>query len=104
VRNLSDDEFKATTAPAPVQVGPNEEPPFDFWAYFDAIAADDFAGHDFSDGGVSYAWRMPETAYEHVLVECEQSNVFMALVLDVAAGTVVGHHLLDLNEIYGLNG
>ena len=84
------------------RVALDEEPPFDFWAYVDAIPEEDFAGHDFSAGGVSYAWNMRGTAYQHVLVECETPNVFLVLVLDVAAQSVAGHHLLDLNRRYGL--
>lgn len=98
---LSEDEYKATYAPHPVQLGPDEEPPFDFWPYFEAIPSADFGGHDFSAGVVPYVWRMPETVYEHVLVQCETPNVFLVLVLDMGSHSVVGHHLLDLNQIYG---
>jgi hypothetical protein len=51
---------------------------------------------------VTHAWRMPGTAYEHVLVRCRTPDVFLVLVLDVAGHTVVGHRLLDLNQVYGL--
>lgn len=33
---------------------------------------------------------------------CDSANVFLMLVLDLAAATVHGHHLLDLNQVYGL--
>jgi hypothetical protein len=100
VRKLSADEFKATTGPAPVRVGVDEAPPFDFWGYFDAIPEEDFGGHDFSAGRVEYAWRMP--VHEHVLVNCGRPNVYLVLVLYLDARRVAGHHLLDLNEIYGV--
>jgi hypothetical protein len=45
---------------------------------------------------------MPESGYQHVLVECEMPNVFLVLVLDVVDDSIVGHHLLDLNRVYGL--
>jgi len=99
---LTEDDYKATVALPPIGVDPDEEPPFDFWPYFEAIPPEDFGGHDFSAGAVPYVWRMPESVYEHVLVECETPNVFLVLVLDVIGGSVVGHHLLDLNRLYGL--
>ncbi|MEN3614799.1 hypothetical protein [Plantactinospora sp. ZYX-F-223] len=99
---LTEDDYKATMALHPIRVDPDEEPPFDFWPYFEAIPPEDFGGHDFSAGAVPYAWRMPESVYEHVLVRCETPNVFLVLVLDVIGGSVVGHHLLDLNRLYGL--
>jgi hypothetical protein len=102
VRRLTDEEFKATAVRGAEQVGLDEEPPFDFWGYFEAIPPEDFGGHDFSAGRVSYAWNMRGTAYQHVLVECGTPNVFLVLVLDVPGRSVLGHHLLDLNRLYGL--
>jgi hypothetical protein len=102
MRRLTDDEFKATAVPEAERVGLDEEPPFDFWEYFEAIPREDFGKHDFSEGRVSYAWNMRGTAYQHVLVECETPDVFLALVLDVPGRSVAGHHLLDLNRLYGL--
>ena len=99
---LTEEDYKATWAPHPHRVDPNEEPPFDFWPYFEAIPPEDFGGHDFSAGAVPYAWRMRDSTYEHVLVGCETPNVFLVLVLDVIGRSVVGHHLLDLNRLYGL--
>jgi hypothetical protein len=102
VRRLSEEEFKATIAPEKELVDLGEEPPFDFWEYFEAIPVEDFGEHDFSEGRVPYAWEMRGTAYQHVLVECETPNVFLVLVLDVPGRLVAGHHLLDLNRLYGL--
>jgi hypothetical protein len=102
MRRLTEEEFKATYAPGAERVGLDEEPPFDFWEYFEAIPPEDFGEHDFSEGQASYAWNMRGTAYQHVLVECETPNVFLVLVLDVPARSVAGHHLLDLNRLYGL--
>ena len=102
MRKLNEDEYKATVTPNPVSISPDEAPPFDFWPYFDAIPLEDLGGHDFSGGEVPYAWRMPGGSYEHVLVGCPTPNVFLVLVLDVADRSVTGHHLLDLNKLYGL--
>lgn len=52
---LSEDEYKATMSLEPRQLGAEERPPFDFWRYFDAIPRDDWEGHDFSAGTVSFA-------------------------------------------------
>ena len=102
MRRLTDDEFKATVADQRERVGLDEGPPFGFWDYFEAIPAEDLGGHDFSEGRVSYAWNMRGTAYQHVLVECGTANVFLVLVLDVPGRAVAGHHLLDLNRLYGV--
>lgn len=51
---------------------------------------------------VTHAWIMPQLAVQHVLVRSEDPNVFLALVLDLDARCVRGHHLLDLSKHYGL--
>jgi hypothetical protein len=45
---LSEDDFQATFDAHPVAVGQDDEPPFDFWPYVDAISNEDCNGHDFS--------------------------------------------------------
>ena len=101
---LTEAEYRATMDPHPVEVGPDEAPPFDFWGYFESIPHADFEGHDFSAGAVSYAWTMPATDCQHVLVRCETANVFLVLILDLRRSHVHGHHLLDLRQLYGLDG
>jgi hypothetical protein len=102
VPRLTEDEFRATVAPDPVRVGPDVAPPFDFWAYVDAVPAADLDGHDFSEGSVTYVWNMPATPYQHVLIDSRTNNVFLVVVLDLPATAVLGHHLLDLNDLYGI--
>jgi hypothetical protein len=102
VPRLSEDEFRATYDAHPVAVEQDDEPPFDFWPYFDAIPNEDCSGHDFSEGSVTHAWTMPISNYQHVLVRCDAPNVFLVLVLDLPRRQVHGHHLLDLRKLYGL--
>ena len=103
MRLLSHSEYLQTFGEARSRVPVDAEPPFDFWLYFDAIPDEDFEGHDFTPGEVDYAWRIEPRQFEHVLVRSKDQNVFMVLVLDLFAGTVYGHKLLDLNREYGLD-
>ncbi|GAA3270867.1 hypothetical protein Dvina_11490 [Dactylosporangium vinaceum] len=99
MRLLTEVEYKATMEPEPVQLGPDADPPFDFWPYFDRIPPGDLQGHDFSEGVVTYAWHMPLGNLQHVLVNCEQPSVFLVLVLDLAGNRVLGHYLLDILRV-----
>lgn len=101
---LSREQYLSTFGRPMSPAGGDGGPPFDFWPYFDAIPAADFAGHDCSAGEVESAYRDPSGRYEHVLVKSGDRNVFMALVLDLSGGRVYGHRLLDLNREYGLDG
>lgn len=78
------------------------EPPVDFWHYLGEISATDLAGHEFS-GNVTYVYEHPSGEFQHVLVNSEGKNVFLAIVLNVPARQVVGHHILNLNALYGLD-
>jgi hypothetical protein len=102
VRRLSHDEYRATTTPGPRPVGADERPLFDFWTYFDQLPREEWLGHDFSGGTVSYAYVMAGDRWQHVLVESPDKNVNLVLVLDLAATEVFGHYVLDLNQLYGL--
>ncbi|GAA2396196.1 hypothetical protein [Dactylosporangium salmoneum] len=96
MRLLSEAEYRATMEPEPIRIGAEAEPPFDFWTYVDEIPEADLGGHDFSAGNVTYAWHMPARNLQHVLVDCEQPNVFLVLVLDLDRTEVLGHYLLDI--------
>ncbi len=100
--NLSDAQFKETFSPPMRQLPPGSSPPFDFWGYVDAIPIADYLGY-LCQGDVSYVWEDFSGKFRHVLLNSQDKNVFMAVVLDLSEGKVLGHHLLNLNELYGLN-
>ncbi len=95
MKRLSEDEYLATMGSTPRRVLPAEPPPFDFWPYFDQLTAEEFDGHDFSGGRVTYVWEMPG-GWQHVLVDSEEPNTFLVLVLNVGTREVHGHHVLGL--------
>src|SRR5688572_4933727 len=100
---LSAAEFNETFKPPMQRAGPDEGPPFDFWPYVEAIPEADYGGHDCSDGSVTYVYRDPSGRYEHVLLDSDDRDVFMVVVLDREAKRVLGHRLLDLPTLYGLD-
>jgi len=99
---LSEAEFLATFAAPMQRVGDDGGPAVDFWPYVERIPAADFEGHDCSKGSVRYVWRDATGRYEHVLIDSDDRDVFMVVVLDRLAPVVIGHRLLDLGAMYGL--
>ncbi len=96
VRKLTTEEFAATRIGKPTKIEAGE-PLFDFWAYVEAIPAEDFGEYDCTAGVVGYVYRMEEK-YEHVLIQSQFAEVAMALVLDLVNKEVYGHHLLDIRK------
>lgn len=82
----------------------HENPPFDFWPYFELIPESDLEGFSFSEGIVNHVWRTVDGRFEHVLVSCEEDeNIYLVLVLDNRECAVFGHILLNLNVEYGVD-
>lgn len=100
---LSKEEYLATFGRPMQNAKPGDEPPFDFWDYFDQIPPSDFEEYDCSEGEVDIVYREPTGRFEHVLVKSDVQNVFMVLVLHRQEHNVVGHYLLNLNQEYGLS-
>lgn len=99
---LSEEQFRQTQSDSMRQLSPESAPPFDFFAYFDAIPVVDFVGYD-SDGSVTYVYEDTKGRFQHVLFNTTDKNVFMVVVLDVLRRKVRGHRLLNLNSLYGLD-
>lgn len=102
MHRLSENEFKTTFGSPMRELSPDSEPPFDFWDYVDAIPVPDFEGYT-CRGDVTYVWENSFQTFQHVLLNSEDVNVFMVIVLDVVNRKVHGHHLLNLNVLYGLD-
>ena len=100
--SLSEDQYKATVASPMRQLPPEAEPPFDFGPYFDAISPGDFASYE-CRGDVTYVWEDAAAKFQHVLFNSQDKSVFMAVILDLHDQVVVGHRLLNLNRLYGLD-
>lgn len=102
MRRISDDEWPQFFDSPMQRLPQSEQPPFDFWPYVEEIPLEDFKGHDCSEGRVEHAYRHPDGRLEHVLIDSKDPDVFMVIILDRVAKSVVGHHLLDLPALYGL--
>jgi hypothetical protein len=100
---LSSEEFDQTLQEPMYRVPLDEGPPFDFWPYVGGIPAGDFEGHDCSDGRVEYVYRHPAGRLEHVLINSENQNVFMAIIVGRQTKTVLGHRLLEFRRIYSIH-
>lgn len=95
---LTEAQFKSTMGSPMRRLGAEDQPPLDFWPYVEKIPAEDFEGHDCSEGIVTYAWENPDATYQHVLINSQQQGISMVIVLDLKAKKVYGHHLLDLHR------
>jgi hypothetical protein len=101
-RLLDATDFKATIAAPMRDVLATATNVIDIWPYVAAIPTDELLGHTIVDGCVEHVYRNGNDTFDHVLVVTKTKNVFLTVVVDLVRDTIFGHHLLDLNQEYGL--
>lgn len=101
-RLLTEDEFLATLAEPMKNITGKEWDVLDIGPYVDAVAPADLQGHSIDDGSVEDVYRAPDDRFDHVLATTKTKNVYLAILVDLKQDAIYGHHLLDLNRIYGI--
>jgi hypothetical protein len=67
------------------------------------VPSKDLWGHKLIPEQVERVYRRGDGKLDHVLVVTTTRNVFLVVVVDLIADSIIGHLLLDLNEEYGLH-
>jgi len=73
----------------------------DIWPYVDTLLDSDLEGlhpHD-----VDFVYRDGESKYDHVLLGTCEDNIYVVIIIDLGLRMITGHHLLNLNQLYGLS-
>ena len=97
---LTEVEYLATMdEPRPVDL--SQGAPFDFWPYVDSLPPRS-DGYVVEREEVSASFIMRSGRWQHVLLATDKLNVFVVLVLDLQEQVVLGHRLLNLNALYGV--
>jgi hypothetical protein len=101
-RLLSVEEFQTCFAQPMRNVTENAEPVVDIWPYVDALDLDALGLPSVNE--VNYVYRDAHERFDQVLIGSGRFNAILIVVVDRHLKTVLGHHLLDLNEAYGRQG
>ena len=101
---LDEKQFSATFAAPMRNVTSEATNVIDIWPYVDSVPSRDLRGHEVYDRFVEYVYRDALGRFDHVQVITKTKNVYLAVVVDLQHDAIYGHHLLDLNEKYGLTG
>ena len=100
---LGYEQFHATIE-APMQdVSQTAEPVLDIWPYVESVPAADLEGFILSDGIAEDVYQSSSGEFLHVLVATNAHNVFLVIVINLFSIDIIGHHLLNLNKLYGLD-
>jgi hypothetical protein len=98
-RSLTADEFRDCFAAPMTNVTAEAQPVVDIWPYVDALDLDELQAPSLDD--VQYVYRDAKNRFDQVLIGAGRSNLFLAVVVDLNARAIFGHHMLDLDEQFG---
>jgi hypothetical protein len=101
---LDEKQFLATFAAPMRNVTREATNVIDIWPYVESVPREDLRGHDVYDHFVEYVYRDAAGRFDHVQVMTKTKNVYLVVVVDLRNDVIHGHHLLDLNEKYGITG
>ncbi len=74
----------------------------DVWPYIDALAPEELGRYSIEGNDVARIMRGKDDRYDHVIVPTTTPNVVLVVVVDLATQTVLGHHVIYLNDVYGV--
>jgi len=102
---LTAEQFQSTFVNPMTQLGPEAQPPFDFWPYFEKIPQEHFGEYHCPNRLVACVYSNADQTYLHLLIESKEENVFMVLILDLIKNEVFGHLMMNANtgEILGVD-
>ncbi len=98
---LDEAAFERTFASPMRDVTAEAKPLLDVWPYVEAIPFEERSATG-ALGDVEYVYRTNDQRYHHVLIATSFENVYLVVIITLAAATIYGHHVLDLGEKYGL--
>ncbi len=78
------------------------EPILDIWPYVDSLDLEALGLPAVND--VHYVYRDVAERFDQILIGTGRFNTLLVVVVDRHLRVVVGHRLLDLNELYGRRG
>jgi len=101
-QQLDEAAFHATFIEPLRPITEASNPPLDIWPYVHAVPSADLRGHQIWGEFVECVYRSADDRFDLVHVCTRTPNVFLVIVVDRARAAIHGHHLLNLNELYGI--
>lgn len=102
-RTLSEIEFKSTFGVSMRDATADAEEIVDLWAYADQAVAETFSSESDWEWRVDRIYESNDGRHHHILLPAPRDNTYVVVVIDIERRVIIGHHVLDLNKLYGIN-
>lgn len=99
-RELTHGEFQATFASPMRKLQLNAATETKLWSYAAPLLEQEYP--DFPEWRVSFGYESSDSVHQHFGIPVPRDNTYLVIVFG-ENGEIVGHHLLDLHRLYGLD-
>jgi hypothetical protein len=102
LREMTDEEYHCTMVSPMREARDYRLPESSLDAYCESWIDVLAAKHGVTDLNIEHIWVNGPESHEHIVFKTNHRRVYLVIVHDLHANRVAGHHLLDINEKYGL--
>lgn len=102
-RELTYDQYLSTFIDPMTDIIASAEEIVDLWAYAEPILTSLYPDNEDWDWHVKHVYENGDSTFQHILIPVPQDNTYLLIVVDVTLEEIIGHHLLDLGKLYGIN-
>ena len=103
MKQLTELEFELTFTPPMTDVTDTAVVLVDIWPYTEAVLSSEYADAETENWDVEYVYINQSKSHQHILINTGMANIYFVVVVDVENKSIYGHHLLNLNQKYGLS-
>ena len=103
MKQLTEEEFESTFTPPMLDITTTAEEVINVWPYVENVLTSDYAEADTGSWDVEYVYINQPESHQHILINTGMENVYLVVVVDIHKRSIYGHHLLNLNQKYGLS-
>ncbi len=102
LKPLSEIEFQATFTVPMTDITTSAEEVVDVWPYIETVLDSEYKSANTEDWDVDHVYINQTETHQHLLINTGMKNVYLVVVIAVAERQIYGHHLLNLNQNYGI--
>ena len=102
-RELSESQYRATFVAPMRDVTQTAEEIIDLWSYADPVLERAFPLAGEWEWRVKHIYESPDGMYQHLFVPVPQNQAYLLIIVNKPQRAIIGHYLLDLAALYGID-
>ena len=101
VTQLNKEQYLSTMGNKMNNVTKSAQALVDIWDYAEELLEKHLISeYGFSKRYIEAVYENEENTYQHILLFSNNENVYIVIIVDMVGRKILGHYILDLNEVY----